>query len=202
MAILQRSTTLAAANVVAFACCLGVVTALPAWAGATRVVANVDAAEREAPTIVLSQIKQTFRRDWWLSLIAVVVTALGAVSLVSAFGYLDGWFRVGMMLVLSLLYVAIATLLASYVRAAGTLPMPATRPQVMEQAMRRVIEYPGRALGSTLLMLACAPLWVLAPLAIAFGIIGPIGLAHLVWRPIEVDVPDDDDLWNGAREDF
>ena len=200
MPILQRSTTLAAANVVAFACCLGVVTALPAWAGATRVVANVDACHREAPSVVLSQVRQTVRRDGWLSLAAVVVTILGLVSLVSAYGYLGGMLQVAMLALLCLVYLVIAVLLASYVRASGTLPMVATRQQVMDQAMRRILEYPGRAVGSALLMLVCAPVWLVAPLAVGFGLILPIGLAHLVWRRIEVDVEDDDELWNGARE--
>lgn len=200
MPILQRSTTLAAANVVAFACCLAVVTVVPAWAGATRVVANVDASHREAPSVVLAQVRQTWRRDGWLSLAAVVVAGLGLVSLVSAYGYLSGMVRVGMLVVLALVHLVIAVLLASYVRSAGTLPMPATRQQVTEQAMRRIVEYPGRAVVSTLLMLVCAPVWVVAPLAVAFGLTLPIGLAHLVWRRIEVDVADDDELWNGARD--
>lgn len=200
MALLQRSTTLAAANVVAFACCFGVVTALPAWAGATRVVANVDAARGEAPTIVLSQVKQTFRRDWWLSLAGVAAAVLGVVSAVTAYGYLSGVLRVAMLVVLGAVYLVIAVLFASYVRAAGTLPLPATRHQVSEQAMRRILEYPGRALVSALVMLLCAPVWLVAPLAVGFGLTLPIGLAHLVWRQIEVDVPDDDVLWNGAQD--
>ncbi|MGA4670792.1 hypothetical protein ACPCG0_13510 [Propionibacteriaceae bacterium Y1923] len=201
MAILHRSTTLAAANVVAFACCLGVVTALPAWAGATRVVANVDAAHRQAPHIVLAQIKHTFTRDWWLSLAAAVLGVLGTASFLSVGVYLSGTTRIVGLAVLAVVYLLGAVLLANYVRAAGTLPMPATRAQVMTETMRRIVEYPGRAVGSTLLMLLCAPLWLVAPLAIAFGIILPIGLAHLVWRRIEVGVGDDDELWNDARED-
>ena len=198
MGILRRSTGLAAANLVAFACSLGIVTALPAWAGAARVVSNLDEASDEPANVILSQIKHTLRRDWWLSLVALAMIGTGVVSLLITWGWFGGWLRVALILILVILYLAIALVLVNYTHAASTLPMEASYQQVIEQTMRRIVEYPRQSLLSALAVVLCAPLWLLAPLAVALGIVVPAWLVHRIWAPIEVQVPDEDPLWNDA----
>ena len=200
MGILQRSTALTGANVVAFAYSLGVVTALPAWAGATRVVSDLDVEDRPV-NVILAQVKRTFVRDWWLSLATVVAFGLGAVSLVTAWGWFTGWRQVLILVLLAVVHLTLGVLVVSYTRSAGTLPLGASRGQVMDQAMRRVVEYPGRSLLSALAVVVCLPLWVLAPLAIAFGIVLPLWLVHRIWAPIEVQVEEDDPLCNDEEAD-
>ncbi|MGA4506536.1 hypothetical protein ACQB6R_13390 [Propionibacteriaceae bacterium G1746] len=185
MGILRASTGQAAANVVAFACTMGIITALPAWAGATRVMDDLDTQAEVAHKVVLRQVRRTLKRDWMMSLLSVVLIFLGLFTAFTSWAYFEGSTRWGLLAGALFLYCIMALLLVNYTHAAGTLPYAATRNQVMDVTMRRIITHPVRALAAVFAVLVCLPLWVLAPLAVGFGITLPAWLVDRVWKGVD-----------------
>lgn len=81
-------------------------------------------------------------------------------------------------------YWIAGALLATYVRAAAVLPPAASRREVVEATAALVAAHPGRSLATVAVVLATAPVWVLAPLTIACGVSVPAWAVNALWaRP-------------------
>lgn len=182
---------------------LCVVGTIPAFAGNARVVADLDEHADTSGRVVLRQLRRTTWRDLPVSLAFgayVVVGVANVALLVAAF---DGGTRVFLGGLLVPVYWVAGAALGAYVRAAGTVPLSATRGQVLEEAVRLMVTCPVRALLSVAVVIATTPVWILAPITIACGLSLPAWLLARLWGPVptaadrraQADAGRDPDAW-------
>lgn len=155
---------------------------VPAAAGTQRVMARLEHHADEAGAVVLRQLRHT----WWRDL-PVSLGMLGHLLLLSAtvpvvVGGLEGPTRVFFVGLLVPVHWIAAAMFATYVRAAATQAMTATRAEVLEAAISLALVHPVRALLAVVALLAAAPAYVLAPLTIACGMSAPAWALDQVWR--------------------
>ena len=185
----NRSRELAAANLLAFVCAILVLPLVPGFAAAVRVVREPDPdGVRQAWVRTRDQVRQTFRRDWWLGVVLVVFLGLGAISLATAWAYFEGVVRVALMVVVVVVHLLIIAMIITYAHAAGSLPLSASGTQVTTLAMTRLRHRPvGLAITAVLFVLGI-PLWVFPPLALAFGLVLPAWLLTKLWTPLDARI--------------
>lgn len=185
----NRSRELAAANLLAFVCAILVLPLVPGFAAAVRVVREPDPdGVRQTWVRTRDQVRQTFRRDWWIGVVLVGFIGLGAISLATAWAYFEGVVRIGLMVVVLAIHLLIITMIITYAHAAGTLPLNASGQQITTLAMTRLRHGPVGLAVTAIVFVLGIPLWVVAPLALAFGLVLPAWLLTKVWAPLDARI--------------
>ncbi|WP_420112256.1 hypothetical protein [Pseudactinotalea sp.] len=155
---------------------------VPAAAGNQRVMSRLDHHADEAGTVVLRQLRRTWWRDLPVSLGMLVYLGLGAATVALMAWVYEGPVRVYFVGMLVPVYWVVGAAIAAYVRAAATMPLTATRTEVLSAAGHLALTYPVRALLTVPATVLAAPAYVLAPLTVACGLSLPAWVLAQIWR--------------------
>lgn len=205
VAFLRIPAAFISANWAGLLCVLTVVGAVPGFAGNARVMADLDEHADTSGRVVLRQLRRTVRRDLPVSLGFWAYVVVGVATVALLVNVFEGGTRVFFGGLLLPVYWVVGAAVGAYVRAAGTLPVTATRGEVVEESVRLVLRSPARALLSVVVVIAATPVWVLAPITVACGLSLPAWLLARTWgrvptaadRRAEVDACRDPDRWAG-----
>lgn len=173
------------ANAAALLGVAGVLTIVPALAGAGRALSRFEEHGDEAFRAVLRHVRATWRRDApvslgvWMILAAVLGDVLVLPQLT------PGLRALGVGAAVPLLGALISWASAYIVLAADA---SATRGHLVLATTQTLLARPGRAVLAPLTVAVLSPLWLLAPLTIALGFAVPPFLLTALWTPAqEVD---------------
>lgn len=174
-----------ATNWAAILLILTVIGTVPALVAATRTTMDLrchaDRAFRE--TLRVSAV--LLRRDWALSLALWALLLLIAANALILTDLATGGTRVFLVgISLPPTWLAVSALSAYVVTAASKDPT-APRGEVAGTALTLMMRRPVRALLAPATIITVVPLWVLAPLTIAFGFSLPPFLVARFWGPVD-----------------
>lgn len=160
-----------------------VVGTVPALVATTRTTTDLSEHGDRAFRETLTASGRLLRRDGPASLVLWAVIALLAGDVAILTLLVEGGTRVLLVgMALPPLWVAISVL-SAYVVAAASAGIGAGRPEVVRAAVALVLRRPGRALLAPAMIVALAPLWLLAPLTIAVGVSLPPHVLARFWAP-------------------
>lgn len=156
---------------------------VPALVATTRTTTDLPEHGDRAFRETLTASVRLLRRDGPASLVlwAVIILLAGDIAILTLL--VEGGTRVLLVgMALPPLWVAVSVL-SAYVVAAASQGIDAGRRDVVRAAITLALRRPGRALLAPAMIVALAPLWLLAPLTIAIGVSLPPHVLARFWTP-------------------
>lgn len=166
-------------------------TAVPALAGVTRVVTDLDRYADEGFVTVTRTVRATWRRDLPVSLTLVVVTVMGLANL---FALINSESAVRVLAVGFLVPVLWAALvfLGAYTAVAGTAPLEAGRVEVLSGVADQLRRRPFATLTLPVIQVLVTPIVVFPPLTVAVGLSLPAWIITEWLRLKPAPAPEDE----------
>ena len=186
--VTRRLSTLAAANLLGFVFALGVVTLAPGVAAAIWITRHLEDATGRPLDAALRHFKLSFRRDWWVGLIAWIVFMVCGSAILLTTAVSSPALMVLLLGIEALLYGAAGAVLATYVHSAGSISPLAPRYEVIALAGARLGSSPSAWIATGALVLVMIPVWVIVPIALSCGITLPAWLLTRLHARVDSDM--------------